>query len=109
LSGAAEKKGKKGNAAAFFAAKGAGEKPKGRLRHNDDGDLIVKKPRALGSVCSEERKRGDVVEQEGGNKRRAVEGRTFKPLRVRSAVLGEDAMEIDLVGGGLGAGVEFGI
>ena len=108
VSGAAEKKSKKGNAAAFFAAKSAAEKPKGRLRRNDDGDLIIK-PKALGLVSGEKRKRGDVVEVEGANKRRAGEGRTFKPLRVRSAVLGADAMEVDSVGGGLGAGVAFGM
>ena len=59
-------------------------KPKGRLSADEDGRLKIRK-NAL-AVVGKKRKRGDVVE--GPNKRSAIEGRAFKPLRV-SCLMGE--------------------
>jgi hypothetical protein len=65
----------KGNAASS-AAKGAGTKS--RFALNSDGEVRWRKK--CESVVGEKRKRVDVLEQP--NKRPAVEGRSFAPLRV---------------------------
>lgn len=53
-------------------------KPKGRLSSDDDGRLKIRKNAPI--VVDEKRMRGDVME--GPDKRSAIEGRNFKPLRV---------------------------
>jgi hypothetical protein len=78
VSRAAEKKQVSKGRKKSFSAKGATQDPKPRIRMDADGNLKFRK-KSL-SVAGEKRKRGDVMEQP--NKRSAVEGRNFAPLRV---------------------------
>jgi hypothetical protein len=78
VSRAAEKKQTSKGRKKSFSAKGATQESKPRIRMDADGNLKFRK-KGL-SVAGEKRKRGDVMEQP--NKRSAVEGRNFAPLRV---------------------------
>ncbi|KAH7079187.1 hypothetical protein BKA63DRAFT_563833 [Paraphoma chrysanthemicola] len=88
----AEKKQNKGKNKAFFSAKGMDDgRAKPRMRSDKDGELRFRK-KCL-SVAGEKRKRGDVMDQP--NKRPALEGRSFAPLRARRVLAMSDTMDID--------------
>ncbi|KAF2032286.1 hypothetical protein EK21DRAFT_110231 [Setomelanomma holmii] len=62
------------------------------MRQNEDGDLIFRRKKAA-SVAGDKRKHAGIMEQP--NKRSAIEGRNFAPLRARRAMPTGDHMEID--------------
>ncbi|CAO2657208.1 Nn.00g033340.m01.CDS01 [Neocucurbitaria sp. VM-36] len=73
-----------------YAKKGAGTVKKSRFFRNGDGDVQLRKGKAALTSADEKRKRGDALEMP--NKRVAVEGRDFAPLRARHAAPTSDVM-----------------
>ncbi|KAF1841571.1 uncharacterized protein K460DRAFT_434671 [Cucurbitaria berberidis CBS 394.84] len=71
-----------------------GTKTTRRVYKDSNGNLNIRKGKALSCAAGEKRKRGDVLKLP--NKRAAIEGRDFASLRARRAMSTADPMEMDV-------------